>query len=162
MLKINELKYNYPNLGNVEWLGIRPGRNEKVLSKSNVLAIENHGLKGDRSAVKPGGKRQVTLFQAEYLPVLHSLHSQAQVSYEKLRRNIVISGINLNSIIHQKISIGQSVFEITGFCHPCSKMEKEFGMGAYNALRGHGGLTAVVIQGGEVRINDKVEVLMKD
>ena len=162
MLKISDLKRNYPTPGKVEWLGVRPGRNQKVRSLASVQAIENYGLKDDRSASKPGGKRQVTLFQAEYLPVLHALHAQTKISYEKLRRNIAVSGINLNSLLSQKISIGQSILEITGFCHPCSKMEKEFGPGAYNALRGHGGLTAVVIQGGEIRLDDKVEVLATD
>ena len=162
MLKISDLKSRYPHAGSVEWLGVRPGRNEDVLSRSSVLAIKNHGLKDDRTAIKAGGKRQVTLFQAEYLPVLHALHTQSAISYEKLRRNIAVSGINLNSLIGQTITVGQSVLEITGFCHPCSKMEIEFGPGAYNALRGHGGLTAIVNEGGEIRLGDKVEVLTVD
>ena len=162
MLKISDLKSNYPHAGRVDWLGVRPARNEKVQSQTRVLAIKDHGLKDDRSSASSGGKRQVTLFQAEYLRVLHSLHPLSKVSYEKLRRNIAVSGINLNSLIDQQISVGQAVLEITGFCHPCSKMEKEFGVGAYNALRGHGGLTATVIQGGEIKIDDTVEVLIAD
>ena len=162
MLKITELKNHFPSAGTVEWIGVRPGRNENVKIKKQVTAIQDYGLQEDRSSEKSGGKRQVTLFQAEYLTVLKSLHPQSKVTYEKLRRNIIVSGINLNALINQTISIGQSEFEITGFCHPCSKMEKEFGMGAYNALRGHGGLTAKIIKGGEIAIGDKVRVLIND
>jgi len=58
-----------------------------------------------------------------------------------------------------KFQIGNDVIlEMTGACHPCSQMETNFGEGGYNAMRGHGGITAMVIQGGEVKIGDSIQL----
>ncbi len=157
---INELKACFPNKGRVEWIGVRRARDLPVEHLSNAYLKQGYGIEGDRASRKYGGKRQVTLFQAEYLSVLATLHPSYSIHYADLRRNIAVSGLNLNILVQQSISIGEAVLEITGLCHPCSKMESQLGAGAYNALRGHGGLTAKVVSSGVIKLADQVEVIL--
>ena len=63
----------------------------------------------------------------------------------------MVSGINLHALRGARVRIGAAELEITGECHPCSRMEETFGTGGYNAVRGHGGVTARVCQSGVVR-----------
>lgn len=113
-----------------------------------------YGLLGDHYCGS-SGKRQVTLLQHEHLAVIEALTGQA-VSGEMLRRNLVIAGINLLALKNRQFNIGEAVLLATGLCHPCSYMEKVLGPGGYNAIRGHGGITAKVLKGGKIKIGDKV------
>jgi len=71
-----------------------------------------------------------------------------------MRRNLVVSGINIASLKDKHFRLGSTELAGTGFCHPCSRMEENLGRGGYNAVRGHGGITAKVIQGGRVNKGD--------
>jgi MOSC domain-containing protein YiiM len=73
-----------------------------------------------------------------------------------LRRNVVVSGIPLIALKGRRFHIGGALLEGTGPCDPCSKMEAALGEGAYNAMRGHGGLCARVIEDGLIRLGDAV------
>lgn len=165
MPDLRELTRQFPRPGRLDTILLRPARRAPVQSVDEALVLEGRGLQGDRSsnAARPGGRRQVTLLQAEHLPVIASLCALAQVGADVLRRNLVVSGLNLIAarplfrdqpmVLH----IGADVaLEISGPCEPCSRMEEALGPGAYNALRGHGGLTARVLQGGVVRVGDVV------
>ncbi len=159
MQKVEQLKRHFPQPGKVEWIGIRPGKGLLVEELEAVEARKDRGLEGDKAGQRPGGKRQVTLIQFEYLPLVQSLLPDSEFDIAGLRRNLGVSGINLNALKDQRIQIGDAILQVTGFCHPCGKIEQQLGYGVFNALRGHGGLTAKVEGSGRIAIGDSVQVV---
>ncbi len=142
-----------PQVGRVEWIGVRPARRAPVVKQEAVEARVETGLHGDR--YDSSGKRQVTLIQAEHLTVLTSLLGTA-VEPATLRRNLVVERINVLALKNARFRIGEALLEGTGPCEPCSRMEDALGPGGYNAMRGHGGITACVLEGGWIRVGDAV------
>ena len=76
-----------------------------------------------------------------------------------LRRNLVVSGINLTAIRHQRLRIGEAEIETNALCDPCSRMEQVLGEGGFAAMLGHGGLCAKITKGGIIRRGDSVELI---
>lgn len=148
----------FPRAGKVRWIGLRPKRGVPMQVVTEAVASANGGLAGDRYA-GGSGKRGVTLIQDEHLPVIAALGGHASVDPAVLRRNLVVAGIPLVALKGRRFRIGDVVLEGTGPCDPCSRMEAALGPGGYNAMRGHGGLTARIIEGGTLRIDDEVIAL---
>ena len=146
-----------PQVGRIEWIGVRSARDEPMRAVEEVQISLEKGLVGDRFGGRAGSPRQVTLIQQEHLPVIASCLHRESISPDLLRRNIVVSGINLLALKDKTFQIGESILEFTGLCHPCSKMERRLGPGGYNAMRGHGGITACVRQAGLVQVGDAVQ-----
>jgi MOSC domain-containing protein YiiM len=163
MQNIKDLFDVFPQAGTVEWIGIRPERATAVQVVPSVEVSPKKGIIGDHYSGQ-SGNRHVTLIQAEHLPVVAALTGRETLDPGLIRRNLVVSGINLLALKDQQIQIGDSsgnpvILQITGQCHPCSKMETTLGPGGYNAMRGHGGMTAKVLQGGIIRVGDRVTVV---
>jgi len=154
---LKQLISNLPQQGRVEWLGIRAEKRKEVTVVDAVNVLQN-GLEGDHYAGR-SGKRSVTLIQQEHIVTIASLLHKKEIDPAELRRNIVISGINLLALKDREFKIGTAVLKMTGLCHPCSRMEETFGMGGYNAVRGHGGINACVIIPGIIRLQDKVIIV---
>jgi MOSC domain-containing protein YiiM len=157
-MEFKELFDQFRQPGTVSWIGVRPDRMVPLIELSDVLAIENLGLQGDRYQ-KKGGARQVTLIQHEHLVSIASFLGKSEIDPQQTRRNIVVRGINLMAMKGKKFTIGEAVFEYSGDCHPCSRMEVNLGPGGYNAMRGLGGITAKVIKGGKISLNDPIEAV---
>ena len=154
--------------GRVEAIVVRPERNEPAQYVDAVQAEPGFGLIGDRRAQAKrtdlaARKRELTIIQAEHLPLIARWCGLEHIEATRLRRNLVISGVNLLAMkspfadVRLEWQIGSDVcIEVTGPCDPCSKMEVELGSGGYNAMRGHGGVTAMVAVGGVIRVGDVV------
>ncbi len=151
--------------GRVEALIVRGAPRDPARRVEATVALAKIGLADDRLGKKGEAElstRQVTLIQAEHLPVIAQLAHLADgtvIDPVRLRRNIVVSGINLLALRNAKIHVGQAVLEVVGPCAPCSRMEEEVGPGAYAAMRGHGGMTARVITTGAIRVGDEVRAV---
>ncbi len=150
--QLAEIMARHAGAGRVAWIGLRPER-LAGLNSVNAVELTEAGLKGDHA--RPG-KRALTLIQAEHLPVIAALAGIGEVTPEVLRRNVVVSGINLTALRNHPVQIGQALIEITAPCAPCSRMETALGAGGYNAMRGHGGWCARVLEPGRIAVGDSV------
>lgn len=142
--------------GKLIWIGLRPNRREPLLTQPSAVLIAARGIDGDHYQTARDGARQVTVISAEEIAGIASYLGRDAVPPEILRRNLVVRGINLTALKGARFSIGPAVLEYSGPCAPCSHMEAALGTGGYNAVRGHGGITARIIEGGEVRIGDAI------
>ena len=168
MVDLRELSQRFAAEGRVEAILLRPARHGPVILATEARAEPGRGLVGDHRAntVRTGEqarKRELTLFQSEHLDLVARWCGLDSLEPSRLRRNLVVSGINLLSMrspfpdLNIEWAVGNEVrIEITGSCDPCSRMEDELGPGGYNALRGHGGMTARILAGGVLRVGDSV------
>ena len=166
---LRDLVKRFRTDGRIEAIVLRPERLQPAHFVSEIQAEPGLGLIGDRrSGLMRVGlevrKRELTMFQSEHLPVVASWCGLESLEATRLRRNLVVSGMNLLAMrspfpdLRLEWQIGEDVcLEVTGSCDPCSRMESELGLGGYNALRGHGGVTARLLVGGMIRVGDRVQ-----
>ena len=140
--------------GTVAWLGLRPARAAPVCAVETANLVADAGIDGDR--YHSGRGRQVTLIAAEDLAAIAVFLGRADLHPEFLRRNIMTRSVNLAALKGRRFRIGPALLETTGECAPCSRMEAILGPGGYNAVRGHGGITARIVESGSVRIGDTI------
>lgn len=174
---LQSISQNMPQRGKLEAIVVRPERRAPAVQIEHTVAIAGVGLQHDRryiestsidhnAAVLKVSNRQVTLIQAEHIEVVARMMQLPNLNALLLRRNLVVSGINLLAIKplfkHQQhlLQIGEVLLEVTGICAPCSRMEEVLGEGGYNAMRGHGGVNAKIIRGGVLHVGDAVNLCL--
>ena len=147
--------------GRIEAIIVRGTPRDPARRIERTTALAGIGLADDRLGKRGDAElstRQVTLIQQEHLPLIATFARSGAIDPVDLRRNLVVSGINLLSLKKAKLRVGAALIEIVGPCAPCSRMEEVIGPGGYAAMRGHGGMTARILEGGAIRIGDIVSV----
>lgn len=145
--------------GRLEWIGLRPARDVPMIVVDSAMLVARHGIADDRYHTERDGPRQVTLIAIEDIEAIAVFLGGPALTPELLRCNLVTRGINLHALKGQTFRIGAAVLEGTGDCAPCSRMEANLGSGGYNAVRGRGGLTARIVEGGLISVGDAIERL---
>ena len=125
-----------------------PPDDHEMLELDEVDCVAGKGLQGDRFFdYKPDYKGQVTFFSMEVHERLQQLlgKSYPPSSY---RRNIVVSGVDLNGLIGMEFEVGGVRFSGSCEAAPCYWMEQAIAEGAEEAMKGNGGLRAKILSDG--------------
>ena len=147
--------------GRVDAIVVRGAPRERARLVPQTTALAGIGLADDRLGQRGEAElstRQVTLIQQEHLPLIAAFARSGPLDPVDLRRNLVVSGINLLSLKNARLRVGDALIQLVGPCAPCSRMEEVIGPGGYAAMRGHGGMTARILEGGAIRVGDAVSV----
>lgn len=148
--------------GRVEAIIVRGAPRDPARQVERTMALAGIGLADDRLGQRGEAElstRQVTLIQQEHLALIAAFARSGAIDPVGLRRNLVVSGINLLSLKNGQLRVGAALLQIVGPCQPCSRMEEVIGPGGYAAMRGHGGMTARILEGGAIAVGDAVIAL---
>jgi MOSC domain-containing protein YiiM len=130
----------------------KPPGDETMVEVDCVECVAGKGLRGDRFfGFKDGYKGQATFFSLE---TYERLCEELQVTHRDssvFRRNIIVSGVDLNSLIGEEFEVQGVRFHGTQECSPCQWMNHAFAEGAEAALKDHGGLRARILTDGVLR-----------
>lgn len=120
---------------------------------TEVECVAGRGLRGDRYFDhKADYKGQVTLFSMEIFGELCRALNVPQASPAALRRNLLVSGADLNELIGQQFELQGVRLEGTEECRPCYWMDEAIGPGANDWLKGRGGLRCRILSDGWLRV----------
>jgi MOSC domain-containing protein YiiM len=127
-----------------------PAGEHPVNAARRIECVAGHGIRGDRFFnYKPDYKGQITFFSEEVFEALRRELDLRQPQPSALRRNVVLRGVDLASLIGQEFEIQGLRFAGTEECRPCHWMNQALGHdGAEEWLKGRGGLRARVLTDG--------------
>jgi len=136
--------------------GLPPGE-APSLAVQEAECVAGRGIRGDRFFdYMEDYKGQITFFSEE---VFEGLCERLQIQSKPIaetRRNVIVRGLDLNTLIGHDFEIQGVLFHGSGECKPCHWMNHSLGEGAEKALRGVGGLRARILSDGILRPGDGV------
>lgn len=124
----------------------------EVSSQEKVECITGKGIRGDRYfGFKDNYKAQVTFFD-------ETVHESVQTQFNSdhapdvYRRNVLMRGLNLNTLIGKSFKLGEVEFEGVQECTPCYWMDETVAPGTEKFLMGQGGLRTRVLSDGNLHL----------
>ncbi len=124
----------------------------KTISHTEITLYKGKGLDNDRFEFS---KYPVTLFSYEVIDEI-SKSLGFQVDPKLFRRNIITSGIHLNSLIGEKFMLGDVLCEGVSHCAPCTWMNAAIADGTYKLMKGRGGLRIKILSDGTIKCGENI------
>ncbi len=126
----------------------------QIREVESVECVTGRGLRGDRYFDhKENYKGQVTLFAQEVFDELSRTLGLPSARPSALRRNLLVSGADLNDFIGRQFELQGVRLEGSEECKPCYWMDEALGPGAHEWLKGRGGLRCRILSDGWLRTN---------
>ena len=131
----------------------RPPDDYPLVEVQAIECVARHGIRGDRFYdYKDDYKGQITFFSQEVFDGLSAAYPGVRKSPGVLRRNVIVSGANLNSLIGEQFEVQGVRFLGTAHCRPCYWLDQAFAPGAEAWLKGNGGLRAQILTSGTLTV----------
>lgn len=119
-----------------------------------------HGVEGDRFFdYKENYAGQITFFSWDIFLAAKAKFAVPALSAGAFRRNVVIEGVDITTLIGKRFTVGGVEFEGTVESKPCYWMEQAVAPGAEEWLRGNGGLRAKILSDGPLTLGAQQLVL---
>ena len=104
-------------------------------------------------------KEQVTLINLEEINNFNNQIKQ-NIDAKNFRRNIIVSGINLNKLINKKIKINEVTLKIHEICQPCKYLQNKLKIpGLVKMLVNKSGVRAEILSSGSLSVGDTVKII---
>lgn len=139
-----------------------------MLNVNQIVLEVGKGIFGDRYYNQVGTfsnkgeiepDRDVTLIEIEKIDALNKEHN-LEITAEDLRRNIVITNCDLNSLVGKEFQIGEVVLKGVRLCEPCKYLADKLNEKKTLTEMVHkAGLRAQIIKGGSINLDSQVEVI---
>jgi MOSC domain-containing protein YiiM len=132
----------------------RPPGDFPLVEVSEIECVASRGLRGDRYFdFRENYKGQITFFSAEVFEKLCANFGINDKSAGVLRRNLIVSGIDLNELIGEEFSVQGVRFRGTEHCRPCYWLDQAVAPGTEQFLQTNGGLRAQILTNGILKID---------
>lgn len=131
----------------------RPAGEYPITELREIECVAGRGIRGDRFFdFKTEYKGQITFFADEtYEGICRDLNVRDKPP-SAFRRNVIIRGADLPSWIGSEFEIQGVRFRGTSHCAPCYWMNHAFAPGAEKFLQGRGGLRAMILNDGILKV----------
>ena len=133
----------------------QPPDDYPLVEQQRIECVAGHGIRGDRFYdYRENYVGQITFFSADVFEELGRAFGMNDKSPGILRRNVIVSGIDLNSLVGVDFEIQGVQFRGTKHCKPCYWLDQAFAPGTEKWLAGKGGLRAQILSDGFVEVGD--------
>jgi MOSC domain-containing protein YiiM len=126
-----------------------------LVAATSIECVAGRGIRGDRFFdYRDNYKGQITFFAREVFVEMAHTFGLTNKSPGVLRRNIIVSGVELKDLIGSDFELQGVQFRGTAQCAPCYWMDTAFAPGAEQFLAGRGGLRARILSNGRIRLGE--------
>ena len=138
----------------------RAADDNPLIEVPSIECVAGRGIRGDRFYdYRDNYKGQITFFSFEVFDKLGEHFGLTDKSAGALRRNVIVSGVELNELIGEDFSIQGVRLRGTAHCKPCYWLDQAVVPGAEKFLENNGGLRAQILSDGEIAVGDAQLVL---
>ena len=147
-------------MGKIEAINITNISEENTFYINQAFLEKGKGIVNDRYYENfKEKKEQVTLINLEEINNFNNQIKQ-NIDAKDFRRNIVISGINLNKLINKKIKINEIILKIHEVCQPCKYLQEKLSIpDLVKMLVNKSGVRAEILNSGCLSVGDTIKII---